>query len=1090
MVSQTHEPLYFVGVGASAGGLEALELFFSSIPKDTGLTFVVIQHLSPDHKSLMVELLSKRTLLSVRRAETGQRVEADTIYLIPPKKQLTIFHGKLVLSDYQLGRGIHLPIDTFFQSLAEDQGEKGVGIILSGTGSDGVRGIRAIKEAGGLILVQDEKSAKFDGMPRAAIATGLADLVLPPGEMAHQLISFIQTTHARNAEPKPDLLTDEDNLTKIFSILRDHSKVDFTYYKSNTVLRRLERRMTVNQQSSLKDYVSLLELRKSEVGMLYKELLIGVTSFFRDPAVFQALEGQYLPEILEKCAGKDLRFWVAGCSTGEEAYSLAILLQECLETQNPKPETIKIFATDIDRNAITFAGNGCYTESIAADLSPKILSKYFNKREDHFHIIRPIREMVVFAQHNLVKDPPFTHIDLVTCRNLLIYLQPILQQQVIDYINFSLNPGGYLVLGSSETPGEAQHFFDIANPKLKIYRSRGKKAHPIDLPRTLSTPRSSGGDSFSRRSGILSARQEERTQERLLESFAKSYVNLVIVVNEAMEVLHVVGEPEGYLRLPSGRLSNDVTRMAVNELAIPIATGLQKVFKQREEIRFTNIRLKMPDRQVLAMMHIKLLPQRKGQEALAGIYFLESSETPNGTARDQQFDIEAEAQQRIHDLELELQMTKENLQATIEELETSNEELQAANEELLASNEELQSTNEELQSVNEELHTVNIEYQAKIMELTELTNDLNNLMNISRVNTLFLDEHLSIRKFTPGITDIFNVLPTDIGRPLTHIPHRLKDHDPIALSAAAEANQQSSELEVESLEGHWYLMKIVPYQLGNRRFSGVVLTFTDIQSLIESRGQIQRDQEQIRALFDYLPARVVVADRSDGRILFYNTEASRAFDEPLLQENLHQRTHADENPCPLCLQSRQLLPQAPQRQWFHHNSSQPVDDMVIQQLLAWPGSDQALAEIRFDITEAKEGERGHQRLIEFLTQTASLAHLGGWEWHEEQKTMFWTPQTYAIHGIDPAKVTPGSREHIKQSLECYQPEDRAVVTAAFDQCCRFGTPYDLLFPFTSHKGDSFTIRTTAHAVRDKGRVVRVVGTIQRLTEPPPASGGV
>ncbi len=621
-VTQTTDnaPVYYVGIGASAGGLEALESFFSAMPPDSGMAFVVIQHLSPDYKSLMVELLSKRTVMPVRRAEEGMPVEANTVYLIPPKKQLTIFHGKLILHDIDHGKGINLPIDAFLNSLAEDQAEKSVGIILSGTGSDGARGIRAIKETGGMIVVQSEESAKFDGMPRAALATGMADMVLAPEEMPARLISFASRPYAVPDHPQA-LLSDEDNLARIFSLLRDQMKVDFTFYKPSTVLRRIDRRMAVNQTHDLRDYVRLLEERPGEVTTLYRDLLIGVTSFFRDREVFDELVTSHLLRYLSGMDNREVRFWVAGCSTGEEAYTLAILAKECME-QMKRNFNLKIFATDIDRDAIVYAGNGLYPESIVPDLPPGILGKYFIRRDDRFQVNRTLREMVVFAQHNLIKDPPFTNIDLLSCRNLLIYLQPVLQQKVMDYFNFSLVPQGILLLGTSETPGEMSDFFEPLHHKHKIYRSRGKKRPPMEglqfqqagenRARRLNAMAQRGGQ------GLLQ-REEERIMERLLESLSGDFFSLAAVVNERMEVLHIAGNPEGFLRLPTGKLLNDITRMAVKEIAIPLSTGLQKAFATGDEIKYTNIPMRKEGEKKTVRMRIRLLPGKKGQEALAGI---------------------------------------------------------------------------------------------------------------------------------------------------------------------------------------------------------------------------------------------------------------------------------------------------------------------------------------------------------------------------------------------------------------------------------------------------------------------------------------
>ena len=885
-------PVYYVGIGASAGGLEALESFFSHMAADSGMAFIVIQHLSPDYKSMMVELLSKRTAMPVRRAEEGMRVEADSVYLIPPKKILSIVRGKLLLSESDHNRGLNLPIDVFLRSLAQDQAEKTVAIILSGTGSDGVRGIRAVKEAGGVVLVQDEESARFDGMPRAAVSTGLADFVLPPDAMPERLLSFIQHPCA----PKPDrppalLLSDEDGLARIFALLRERTRVDFTHYKPSTMIRRIERRMTMNQIHDLRDYVRFMEGCAGEVMVLYRELLIGVTSFFRDREVFDELENKHLPQLFERVETGEVRFWVAGCSTGEEAYTLAMLGREVLERLG-KPTDIKIFATDLDHDAILRASGGVYPESIVADLPPGYLSKYFHRRQDHhYQVDRSLREMVVFAQHNLIKDPPFTKIELVSCRNLLIYLQPILQRKAMELMNFSLNPQGLLLLGSSETPGDLSDAFETLHQKFKIYASKGKRnptGNSLEFA-VLSEPRPKYGR--PRFSGGAPSRdpQEERLLDRLLQALADDYVPLAVVVNEQREALYILGDPEGYFQLQPGKMLNDVAKIAVRELATPLATGLQRVFSTGDELKYSGIRVKRRDGLRTVQIRIRLLPGKRGQEALAVVLVEPAAAQPSEPASvgAPVYDLDREAEQRIRDLEQELQFSRENLQATIEELETANEELQATNEELLASNEELQSTNEELQStneelqsVNEELHTVNAEHQSKIVELVELNNDLDNLITSTRIATLFLDENMIIRRFTPGIKRIFKMLDGDVGRPVSHLLHTLADVEPYQLARAVMRGDGEQEREVHTEDGAWFLMRVLPYHVSAETVSGVVLTFTDISLLKMAREALSERETRLASLYRAVPVGVgriakrvfLEANRQLCQMLGYDSE--------------------------------------------------------------------------------------------------------------------------------------------------------------------------------------------------------------------------
>ncbi len=873
-------PSHYVGIGASAGGLEALEAFFVNMPVRSNLAFIVVQHLSPDYKSLMVELLSKKTAMPVHRAEDGMEVLADRVYLIPPKKNLTIFHGRLLLNDKESHQGINLPIDIFFRSLAEDQGEKTVAIVLSGTGSDGTRGVRAIKEMGGMVMVQDEQSAKFDGMPRAAISTGVADFILPPEKMPGQLLAYIAHPYVSGEKHSDLLLRDPDALTRLFAELRDKTKVDFTYYKPSTITRRIERRMSVNQIGDFEEYVRYLQNYPGEVMALYRDLLIGVTNFFRDPEVMQELEENWLPDLLQRLKNREIRCWVAGCSTGEEAYTLAILLKEAMEKAGIVRD-VKIFATDIDREAIITASSGIYPESIAGDLPPKIMAKYFYHKEEKLQIARHLREMVVFAQHNLIKDPPFTNIDLISCRNLLIYLQPVLQQKAFSMFNFSLNSGGLLFLGSSESIGEMGDCFETMHQRGKIYRSLGK-SQPLhrDIIARGRDERGLPGQPFTvrNREPRLTDTENNRVIRQYLEVAAETYLPLSVVVNERLQIVHIVGNSEGYFKIPSGPAEYDLSKMAARNLAIPLATGVQKVFRSGEELSYTNISLQLRGENRNIRIRIVPMPENKGHELLVAVFFEEIEARPVTGESFTVYDASAETQQRINDLEQELQFARENLQATIEELETSNEELQATNEELLASNEELQSTNEELQSTNEELYTVNAEHQNKIIELTELNNDVDNLLTSSRIGTLLLDEDLEIRKFSPEIANIFHIMEKDIGRPISHITHRLQGFEPLAVIAAVQKSNVPAEQEVQADGGRWYLVRVIPYAIGPNAFSGVVFSFIDITAARATSSHLESSRQTTDDITRYIPAGLFIYRQNEKGEFFLessNPEAER-----------------------------------------------------------------------------------------------------------------------------------------------------------------------------------------------------------------------
>jgi two-component system CheB/CheR fusion protein len=849
----------YVGIGASAGGLEAIESFFKNMPPDSGFAFIVIQHLSPDYKSLMVELLSKRTEMEVIRAEEGMTVEANHVYLIPPKQNLTIFHGKLLLKEQTPGRGINLPIDIFLRSLAEDQGEKAVAIILSGTGSDGTRGVRAVKELNGLVIVQDEESAKFDGMPRAAISTGLADFIIPPETMPTQLIACVEHPLGQLHNRTARLLDNEDSLTRIFAELREKTKVDFTYYKPSTINRRIERRITVCQAKNIDDYVRYLLAYPGEVMILYRELLIGVTNFFRDPKAWEVLSEKYLPPLLTRSGNRELRFWTAACSTGEEAYTLAIVVKEAMEKLEINRD-VKIFATDLDRDAIITAGSGVYPESIAADMEPELLAKYFYKKGDNYQIVRNIREMVVFAPHNLVNDPPFTKIDLVSCRNMLIYLQPVLQKKAMSMFNFSLNDQGILFLGSSETVGDMADYFLPLSPKYKIYESAGKPFTQNDGNGSVANARDTrtrlNETFFHENPRRHTVNDEGLLISRLMEIFSDRFIPLTVVVNEQLEILYSMGNSEGIFRIPSGKTNFDISKMANKDLSVPLSTGIQKVFRTGEPIIYNNIRLRYMEENRMIRMQIVPMPERKGHTHLVAVFLeiMENKSSENLSSEIEEFDITEQTRQQISEMEQELQFTRENLQATIEELETSNEELQATNEELLASNEELQSTNEELQSTNEELYTVNSEYQNKINELTELNNDVDNLLTGSKIGTLILDENMQIRRFSLEIEKIFKIIDMDLGRPISHLAHQLKDFDLIPAIKKVQQEDESYEEEVVSESNRIYLMRILPYHIGPRTFSGVVVTFIDITEAKQREIDLKNSLGLATDIIEHIPA--------------------------------------------------------------------------------------------------------------------------------------------------------------------------------------------------------------------------------------------
>jgi two-component system CheB/CheR fusion protein len=862
---------YVVGIGASAGGLEALERFFENVPLETGMTFVVVQHLSPDFKSLMDELLARKTALPIYRASNGMEVQANAIYLIPPKKDMIIANRRLLLTDKDPKQLVTLPIDHFFRSLAHDLGDRAIAVVLSGTGSDGSRGIRDVHEAGGLVIVQNPETAKFDGMPNSARQTGAVDLVLPPEQIPAALLQYI-----RHPDGSPQSLDrqvpslPDTGFDAIFRMLRDVFSIDFAQYKPSTVTRRIERRLLLNRSYEIDDYVKRLREDPEELNALYKDLLIGVTRFFRDASAFDRLGQEVLPGLLaELPRDEDLRVWVAGCATGEEAYSLAILIHEQIEALG-RPVKVKIFATDVHRASIDYASNGNYPEAHLADISPERRQRYFIPKEDGYQAAHDLRQMIVFAPHNLIKDAPFTKLDLIVCRNLLIYFQPPMQKKVLSLFHFGLKTNGILFLGPSESPGELSDEFLTLDAHWKIYKKRRDIRLPAELrlPLSASAPRWVAGASKQTHVSRLPEQQLLGTYDTLLDEFMPPS----LLVNENHELVQTFAAANSYLHVKEGRLSTDVLDMVDAELRIVLGGALPRVFHEKTPITYKGLRVKSSEGERLVNLTFKPVTSRRSSLLHALIVFDDRGSMPP-RASATEVHLNRASHEQLQAVEAELRYTKENLQATIEELETSNEELQATNEELVASNEELQSTNEELHSVNEELYTVNAEYQKKIAELTQLTADMDNLLESTQVHTLFLDRNLCIRKFTPRIAETFHLVAQDIGRRLDSFTHNI-DHPGLMGELAQVGNTgQSYERQVQDHHGNRFLLRILPYR-SQEELGGCVLTLIDLTKLKRAEAEAWTKDQQLSSILKNSPQMVFIKDLA-GRYLVTNPTFQR-----------------------------------------------------------------------------------------------------------------------------------------------------------------------------------------------------------------------
>ena len=832
----TSRPRSIVGIGASAGGLEALQQLLQYIPDKTDMAFVIIQHLSPDYKSLLAEILSKHTTMPVIQAENGTRVEKNRVYLIPPKYNMEIQEGRLHLSEYDHAI-INHPIDVFLRSLAKSYENRSVAIILSGTGSDGTNGIKSIKEANGLIIVQSPESSKFDGMPRSAIATGFADLVLTPEEMAAEMPHIAESFVSRDSNGLKQ--TDETMLTRIFAILKSISNVNYTYYKKTTILRRIERRMVVNHKGSLEEYVDFLSEHPEEAKTLSREVLIGVTSFFRDPDYFTKLKEHAIKPILQQAGEKDtIRTWVAGCSSGEEAYSIAILFMEAMEELNRK-RPVKVFATDLDPESIAFASRGIYGENIAEDVSITRLSKYFTKKNNHYMVNHDLRKMIIFSPHNVFQDPPFGRLDLICCRNLLIYFQPVLQKDLFGIFHMALKNDGYLFLGRSEAINA--RYDDIFIPVCateKIFHHNAIGHAPQHTNMSYTLPAMKQNDLMTDTSGYDDPLPANTADHMLYMEALELFMPACIIVNEKNEIRHIFGDCSNFIHVSAGQFSADIFNLITGDLNIAISTALKSARDKNARVTYADIMVKgeknLQDITLTAMP----LQNKFGENSnLTAIAFINN---PSRTLSDEaiHYDIDKVSAQRIADLEQELRHTQDDLRRTITELESVNEELQAANEELLTANEELQSSNEELQSVNEELYTVNSEYQQKVDELAGLNDDMSNFLSTTLIGIMFIDSDLRIRKFTNYITDEFNVLPQDIGRPLQYIAYNFMNVDLIRLSRQVATTLQPLERDIVSVNGKPYFLRISPYRAEGNKVVGLILTFVDTTRKLSDQKQI------------------------------------------------------------------------------------------------------------------------------------------------------------------------------------------------------------------------------------------------------------
>ena len=873
-----------IGIGASAGGLEALELFLKNVPPASGMAFVIVQHLDPTHKGIMAELLQRSTPMPVCQITDDLVVKKEHVYIIPPNKDLTLFHGVLRLLDPVKPRGLRLPIDYFFRSLADDLMELSIGVILSGMGSDGMLGLRAIKEAGGGSFVQDPATSKFDGMPRSAINAGLADVVATAEELAEKISNYFRhRPHLRSTSELTLQDKTQSAFDKIMLILRRQTGHDFSLYKKSTLYRRIERRMGIHNIVRINDYVRFLQENTIESGLLFNELLIGVTSFFRDPLVWETLKSNALPLLIASHPeGGVLRAWSVGCSTGEEAYSLAILFREAIEQLKLNQNySLQIFATDLDKQAIDIAREGFYPRNIVTDVSEERLDHFFIKTENGYRVNKSIREQIVFAPQNLIKDPPFTKLDILVCRNLLIYLESELQKKLVPLFHYSLNPGGFLFLGNAENIYGDTEFFTPIESSAHIFRrsstvSTGKF---VDFPSAFSTL-------FK---GIYPQKilEGQKNSSESISSLAeqlilKEYAPVSVLTTRQGDIVYINGRTGQYLEPISGKANWNIFVMVREELKYSLSRAFENALRTQKTVSVQDL-LDKNNRESV-QVEITVDPVKK-PEQLSGMFLfvftqkcvVEKSTIKKKEGNEKQLPQEQlQLVEELKSVHSELLATREDMQTSQEELKSMNEELQSANEELQSTNEELSTTKEEMQSLNEELQTVNQELQGKLDELGRTSDDMKNLLNSTEIATLFLDEKLNIRSFTKAMASISKFMPIDKGRPFSDIASTLNYPELRNDAMTVLDTLVFREKQISTTDDRWFLIRIMPYCTQENRINGLVITFIDITLSKKLELKLLDVEKRLMVLFKQMPGGSFFLNK-DGTISMVNPVAERFF---------------------------------------------------------------------------------------------------------------------------------------------------------------------------------------------------------------------
>ncbi len=1084
--SKKPENFFIIGIGASAGGVQALELFFNSLPDNPNGAFVVVQHLSPNHRSAMTEILQRQTTLPVQEVEDRMLLEPAKVYVLPPGKIIVLEDDRRLHLEEVLSSPRNT-IDRFFQSLVDGWGERTIAILLSGTGNDGTEGIQAVSRVGGIALVQSPETAQFTSMPSGAIPSGLVDEILSPQDLAqtvYELIRFSDNFPTARMQEASTLAP--DLLQQILNILAEREDIDFSHYKTSTLSRRIHHRCALIRKNSINEYIQLLETSEEEQKQLRQDLLIGATCFFRDLEAWQFLATEVIPRHLKKLEpNQPLRIWVSACATGEEAYSMAIIVDELLQTTD-KFVQVKIFATDLDTKALEAAAQGVYSESAINNVSPERLEKYFDYDGGYYRVKRSLREMLIIAPHDLTKNAGFSRMNLVSCRNVLIYMQPQLQHQVLGLLHFALETKGTLFLGSSETLGQIAEEFTTENSKWKIYQKRRNTSLTsvaISQQIVPSPFRSSVGH-----------KTRQQQLERLLNglfklSFAERKITSLLVASNN-ELLRVFYNSARLLDHPIGEMSTDVLEQVNASLKLPLSTALYRIRRRNEEmILYTGIKVIREEEEL--NVTLRVAPDRSSTDSTQILVIFEIESPHLSSVAPLRFDVGEEAAQQITELEYELQQTRENLQVTIEELETANEEQQATNEELLASNEELQSTNEELQSVNEELYTVNCEYQSKIKELTQLNSDIDNLLRSTDIGVIFLDNDFNIRKFTPAATRAINIKLSDVGRPLTDLSRNidLPNFVDILQQVVSSNEPYEQEIAIANSKDH-LLVRVHPYIREDRNNNGIVLTFVQINELRQAQEQLQQANKILENLYEASPAGLCLFNKN---LEFIRVNPALAEINGVSIENHLGKTLRDIAPDladylesllsqvietgePICnIEIRGKMPATPDLERCWIASYYPVDFL---------DDGRGVGAVVVEITERVLAEKALRNSQRRLQEAQQLAKLGNWEFQlKSDLTLDTAYPEFSRELRNIYQLDAEAKSNLTDLLQQHPRSDRQLLSNAFEFLISDGIPFSLDVQLFESEQQRLTVNIMGQAIRDvEERIIKFYGTVMDITE--------